>query len=132
LNRQEYHKYLFFIAAIWNWGMGVVFTLLTIFLRPVALTTFGAEDPPSFVWMHGFFFLIFVIGFAFFFTSFDVKNNLAVVKFGIIDKFLIFPVMFIYFLLGDIGFAAILPTFIDIIFAILFLECLLNIKRETK
>jgi hypothetical protein len=95
LNRKKYYKYLFLIAAIWNWGMGIVFTLLTIFLRSTALIAFETEDPPSLVWMHGFFFL-----------------------------------MFFYYIWGDIGFAALFPTFIDIIFAILFLECLIYIKRE--
>jgi hypothetical protein len=130
MNRENYYKILFLIAAIWNWGMGVVFTLLTLFFLPIALPTFGAEMPPSLVWMHGFFFLIFVIGFAFFFASFNIKNNLAVVKFGIIDKFLIFPVMFIYFLLGDISFIAIIPAIIDIIFAVLFSECFFSIKNQ--
>lgn len=130
MNREKYYKSLFLVAAIWNWGMGVVFTVLTVFFLPFALPTFGAEMPPSLVWMHGFFFLIFVIGFAFFFASFDVKNNLAVVKFAIIDKFLIFPVMLLYFLLGDISFSAVVPALIDVVFAVLFLECLLSIKNQ--
>ncbi len=132
MNREKYYKILFLITAVWNWGMGVVFTLLTIFFRPFALSTFGAEMPPSLVWMHGFFFLIFVIGFAFFFASFDVKNNIAVLKFGIIDKFLIFPVIFIYFLLGDISFTAVVPAIIDVVFAILFVECFISIKKQNR
>ncbi len=129
MDKRTYYKYLFLTAAIWNWLLGLGFILLTIFMPSVVVPMFGAGMPPSLIWVHSFFVLVFVIGFAFFILSLDIDKNHGIAQFGVIDKVAIQFPMFIYYFIGDINFLGVVPVLVDAVIAILFFEFVINYKK---
>lgn len=120
MEKRVYYKYLFIIGAIWN-----------IVLSIYALIFPGEPrlSGESLMYYQGFVFLALVFGIGYFMVGIDIDKNHGIVIMGIIGKILVFILSLAYFLSGatSIDFAIIGVG--DLIFAILFLEFLLNYKK---
>jgi len=121
LEKNQYYKLLFLIGAIWNWGAGAIFLILTIFI-PSSIELFGAKIPPTFIWFHIIIALVLLFGLFFFMTSRNLEKYHDIVIFFVIEKFIFFFIPLIYFLVGDINFLALTIFIVDLIFGCLYLE----------
>ena len=129
MDRKKYYKYMFLSGAIWNWAIGILFTLLTFFFLPVAAPLLGISIPPSLLFMHGFLVFVFLIGIGLYIISRDINKNRGIVQICVIEKFSIFTVFLIYFILGDFNIILFLPVVVDLIYGILFLEFLFKYAK---
>ena len=121
LEKNQYYKLLFLIGAIWNWGAGAIFLILTIFI-PSSIELFGAKIPPTFIWFHIIIALVLLFGLFFFMTSRNLEKYHDIVIFFVFEKFIFFFIPLIYFLVGDINFLALTIFIVDLIFGCLYLE----------
>ncbi|MHA2035115.1 MAG: hypothetical protein ACW972_07575 [Promethearchaeota archaeon] len=128
MEKKIYYKYLFLIGAIYNLLIGGAFIALSP-LGDSLSSIFGMQTPPSLVFMHGFFGLVFIIGIGYYIVSRDIDNNHGVVILGAIGKFYMIILFSIYFALGYSNFLPVIPAIGDLIFGILFVEFLINHKK---
>ena len=129
MEKNKYYKNMFLIAALWNWMIGIIFFLLTIFMLPTLAAQYDLEIPPSLIFIHGFLGVVFVIGIGFFLVSRDITKNHGIVQMCVVEKFLVFILFLAYFFIGAYNFLLVIPTIIDLLFGILFLEFLKNFKK---
>lgn len=117
---------MFLSGALWNWIIAILFTLLTLFFLPIAAQLLGILIPPSLLFMHGFLIFVFLIGIGLYIASKDITKNRGIVQMCAIEKFSLFILFAIYFILGDFNLILFLPVIIDLIYGILFTEFLVN------
>ncbi len=129
MDKRKYYKIVFLSGALWNIAVFVIFTILTFFASSLATTLFELEIPPSFVFIYGFLILVIVIGIGLYTVSKDIDKNHGVVQMCVFEKYLVFIVFLIFFLLGDYNFGLFWPVIIDLIYGILFTEFLFNYKK---
>ena len=127
MDKNSYYKYLFLIAALWNWVIAIMFMLLPI-LSPSSAADFEMEIPPTWYFVEGFFWFVFLFGLLFYATAKNLEkyHDLAIIF--VAEKVGIFIISLVFFLIGDIGIDAFLITVGDLIFGILFLEFLIKFK----
>ena len=128
MERKNYYKYLFLIGAIWNLVVGLVFIVLSP-LADSLVPMFGMEVPPSLVFYHSFFGVVFVFGIGYYLVARNINKNHGIVVLGAITKFYAFILYLIYFILGYSNFLPILFVTVDLIFACLFVEFLISFKK---
>ena len=119
---------MFLSAAIWNWIIGLTLLMLSFFI-PNMLPLFGVETPPSLVFLQMLFILVIIFGIGFFIVYLDIEKNQGIVLMSIFEKVSFFFVFLIYFILGDVNFLVLLLNIIDLIFGMLFIEFIINMKR---
>lgn len=129
MDKRKFYKFVFLSGALWNLAVAIVFTLLTTFALPLAASLFQLAIPPSLVFIFGFLVLVFAIGIGLFTVSVDIDKNHGVVQMCAVEKYLVFIVFLVFFLLGDYNFGLVLPVIVDLIYGILFTEFLLNNKK---
>jgi hypothetical protein len=125
LEKKRYYKYLFLSGAIWNIFVAISCILASIYLLDIS-SLFGMKKPPNLMWFHLYFGYVFIFGIGFYYVSKDINKNHVVVLLGILEKLLVFVASLIYFILADINSIAISLVFIDLIYACLFIEFLIN------
>jgi hypothetical protein len=125
MDRKAYYKRLFIIGAIWNWGAGLLF----FFWSDPIYSVLGmkAINYPGVMQMAMA--LVFVFGIGYYWVSKDISMNHDIVKLGIIAKILIFFVFSYHTLVGNIPPQLGLSGVVDLVFAVLFLEFLMNMKK---
>jgi len=128
MEKKEYYKNLFLLAAIWNWIVAISLLLLS-FVAPDVMTLFGVDIPPSLVFLQMLFLLVGIFGVGFFIIYRDVESNHGIIQMSVLEKLSFFVVFLIYFIIGDVGFLVVLLVIVDLIFGILFIEFLLNFKN---
>ncbi|MEJ2276796.1 MAG: hypothetical protein P8Y70_03460 [Candidatus Lokiarchaeota archaeon] len=114
------YKLIFLVAAFWNWSVGITLILLSIFFLPDVAPLFGISIPPSLIFLHGLCVLVIVIGVGFLIVSLRPESNQGLVIMGIIEKYSIFIVFFIYFCIGDTNIFGLLIAIGDLILGIIF------------
>jgi len=129
LDKRKYYKIVFLSGSLWNITIAVIFTLLTLFALPLAATLFKLAIPPSLVFICGFLALVFAIGIGLYTVSVDIDKNHGVVQMCAVEKYLVFIVFLIFFIMGDYNIGLFLPVVVDLIYGILFTEFLLNYKK---
>ena len=129
LDKKKYYKNMFLCAGLWNFVVGLIFLLASIIMLPTLVASYDLEVPPSSFFIHGFLVLVIVLGIGFFIVSKDISKNHGIVQMSVVEKFLIFIVFLIYFLMGDFNFLMFIPAIVDLILGILFLEFVINIKK---
>jgi len=120
--RVDYNKTMFCVAAIWNWlAAGVV-----LFATPLLHSRYGISVP--FDPLGGQFFCMFValFGYGYWLVARDPTRNEGIVILGVIGKVLVFALLMTYAITGRVQLAVALPTSIDALFAILFVEFLMS------
>lgn len=125
MKRKSYYRWLFIVAAIWNWGAAVQFSF---WHAPIfALLKMEPINHPSIMQLAMA--LVFAFGVAFYFVSRDISKNHDIVKVGIIEKLLAFVVFGYHYLFGSLSVVIFLCGVVDLVFGILFLEFLMTMKK---
>jgi hypothetical protein len=125
MDRKAYYKRLFFIGAIWNWGAGVTF----FFWYDPVFSFFNMKPINYPGVMQIAMACVFTLGIGYYWVSKDISKNHDIVKLGIIAKTLVFLVFAYHTLIGNMPLQLGLSGVVDLIFAFLFLEFLMNIKK---
>jgi len=112
---------MFIVAALWNWILAVVFILLSI-LSPSSAEDLGMDIPPTWVFAHGFYFLVFLIGLFFYVTGRNLEKYHGLAPIFVLEKVGGFITILLYFLIGEINAAVLVVGIADLIFGILFFE----------
>ncbi len=128
MDKKSYYKYLFLISAIWNWIIGIIFFLIPL-VWPAGFGFFGVAVPPSNIFIHAFFGLVFIFGIGYFIIFLDINKNHAILIIGAVSKGFVFVNFLVYLILGEFNFIGFIPVIIDLIFACLFVEFLIGIKK---
>ena len=128
MEKKDYYKYMYLLAALWNIGASLLFLILSIIDKSIFLTM-GMQIPPSLFFLHVFIFLVISFGIGYILVSRDINKNHGVVIIGIIGKISFFICALIYMLLGDANFLLVVLGIVDIFFVCLFIEFLINFKK---
>lgn len=117
MNSKNSNK-LFFIAALFNWVVGVVF----IVDAPLLLGLFNVTPLPTeplFMSLSGW--LIICYGIGYYWASRDLAGNIGIIRLGIIGKIGVFAVVLISTVLGHVSWQMNLLSSADLVFAGLFI-----------
>jgi hypothetical protein len=125
MQKERYYKNFFIVAAVWNWVATVPF----FFAYEQIFAFLGMRMPIYPVTLQLFLSLAFVFGIGYYWVSRNLMN-LEIVKMGVVGKILVFLLFLYYAAIGNIPWLLVLPGIVDLIFAILFMEYLLRVKRE--
>ena len=128
MDKKSYYKYLFVIGAAWNILASLSFIFTSIF-NLSAFPAYGIAIPISMIWLQSFLFLVANLGIGYFIVIMDVSKNHGIVIIGVIAKLGHFLICVIYLIIGDIGILTLLFASVDVIFAVLFIEFLINYKK---
>ncbi len=128
MNKYNYYKILFYVAASWNWFAGIMFLLISL-LAPDMTSLFGMERPPSFVWFHLVVAMVLLFGIFFFMTSRNLEKYHDIALFFVVEKFIFFSLPFIYFFLNELNIYVVLIVGVDLFFGVLFLEFWMNFNK---
>ena len=129
LDRPTYHKYMFTIAAIWNWILAVSFLILPRIDISYFSLAGPVDPPPSLLWFDSFFGLVFVFGVAYYIISKSVTENHGLIKVVILEKSWVFIITLYYFFIAEASLLALGVASGDLLFGILFLEDLRAILK---
>lgn len=125
MHRKSYYRWLFIVAALWNWGAAVQFFF---WYDPIfALLKMAPINHPSIMQLAMG--LVFALGVGYYLVSRDISKNHDIVKVGIIGKLLAFAVFTYHYMLGSLSVAILLCGVVDLVFGILFLEFLMTMKK---
>jgi hypothetical protein len=125
MDRKLYYKRLFFIGAIWNWVAGLLFFFWS---DPIySFFNMKAINYPGVMQLAMA--LVFVFGIGYYWVSKDISMNHDIVKLGIIAKTLVFLVFSYHTLIGNMPPQLGLSGVVDLIFAVLFLEFLMKMRK---
>ena len=125
MEKKEYYKKLFLIAAIWNWIVSISLIILSL-VAPDIVTSFGVQKPPSFSFLQMLFLLVGIFGIGFYIVYLDIESNRGIIQMAVFEKISFFVVFLIYFTLGEVGAPVLLLVSVDLIFGLLFIEFLLK------
>jgi len=128
MEKKQYYKNMFLIAAIWNWLVGLTCLILSL-VYPESITLFGVQMPPSLSFLQILFILISIFGVGFYIVHRDIDRNHGIVQMSVLEKVSFFLVFLIYFIIGHVNALVLLLVIVDLIFGILFIEFLLNVKN---
>jgi len=127
--KEEYYKWLFLIAAIYDIVLGIIFTF---FYKPV-FSLLGVPLPEfaGYISLIGVFLFVLGVGYYYIYRGGLIKNR-DLIKVGTLYKFAYAGVAFFYLLLGTLPHLIFVWVFgvLDLIFAVLFIECLNYTKKR--
>lgn len=126
--REAYYKALFLIAAIYDIILGIGFTFFYKYLFPllgVPVPEFG-----GYISLIGIFILVLGIGYYYIYKG-DLIKNRDLIKIGFLYKIAYSGTAFFYLISGTLPHLIFFWIFgiIDLIFAVLFVECLIYTKK---
>jgi hypothetical protein len=125
MNLQSYYRSMFFFGALWNWGAGMLF----FFAYKPIFAWLGMKELNYPVLMYAFLILVFVFGIGYYWVSRDINKNHDIVKMGFMGKTLLFFLYTYYYLMGEVHLLIEMCLFVDLVFAILFMEFLLRARK---
>ncbi len=128
LERERYHRLVFLFAAIWNWTLAIAFLVLPRIDINYFLVT-GLVIPNTMLWFDSFLGLVFAFGLGFYFVSKSVKENHGLIQMAVFEKFWVFIVGVIWFILGQASGLVVLFVTGDLILGLLFIEDLIAIRK---
>ncbi|MHA1770951.1 MAG: hypothetical protein ACTSYL_07260 [Candidatus Thorarchaeota archaeon] len=130
MNRDNYHRSMYLVAAIWNWILAVTFLILPrIDINYFSLA--GDTIPPTLLWFDEFMGLVFAFGIGFYIISLDIHQNHGLIQISIFEKVWVFIIGVSYFLVSQASILLVAIVTGDLIFGLLFLEDLLAIRKLT-
>ncbi|MCX6746574.1 MAG: hypothetical protein NTU63_00365 [Candidatus Pacearchaeota archaeon] len=127
--KERYYKKLFLISAIYDILLGIVFTF---FYKPVfSLLGIPLPDFAGYISLIGVFLIVLGVGY-YYISRGDLAKNRDLIKIGILYKFAYSSVAFFYLIFDTVPHLIFVWVFgvADLIFAILFIECLKHIKKR--
>jgi len=125
LDKKKYYMYMLIIGAIWNIIISLLIFLGSFFANP-GLNELGL------VYYQMFSMVVLLFGIGYYLVGRDLENNHAVISLGVIGKILVFIFMLTYYIMGVVDAMSLVIGIIDFIFAILFIEFLVNFKKIQK
>ena len=130
MNRAAYYKALFIIGGVWNFILSVPFLLLSFFDRTLlSLFVVGIFTGATLMYYQVFLWFVIVFGIGYTIVGLNLDKNHGIVLLGVIAKILAFISFIAYYLSGDVPFSLAMIGIGDLIFAILFIEFLINYKK---
>jgi hypothetical protein len=130
MSRAAYYKALFIIGGVWNFILSVPFLLLSYFDRTLlSLFVVGIFTGATLMYYQVFLWFVIVFGIGYTIVGLDLDKNHGIVLLGAIAKILAFISFVAYYLSGDVPFSLAMIGIGDLIFAILFIEFLINYKK---
>jgi len=124
-SRERYHKTMFFISALWNWGVSLLFISLSI-INKQFLSPFLNRIPESMMFFYAFLAAVFIFGIGYYWIGKDVQRNRDIIKIGILGKIAVFALFLIYTISGEVTLIGLMAAIIDLVFAGLFVEVLIK------
>ena len=121
LDKRKYYKYLFIIGAIYSWLVAGSLYIMSYFGTPAVL--YGS------MYYQVFMFTVIIFGIGYLIVGLNIDQNHWIVLMGIIGKLLVFLFFTINYINGAIVLFKLIIAIGDLIFAILFIEFLLNFKK---
>jgi hypothetical protein len=120
--RPKYYRLMFLAAALWNAlaAVAVLFLINKGNLR-TALEAISQELRAA---------CLATFGLGYYWVSRDLSKNHDLVRLGAMGKLLVFVVFFGHLILGNITLRLVLPSLVDLLFGILFLELLACFKSN--
>ena len=98
MEKEKYYRNLYLIGAWWNWILGISFIFATFFMK-FAFGWFGIALPKTFVWMHLFFILFFLMGFVSYQVYKDPVRNYFFGKLCVYGRLIVIITLTIYYFL---------------------------------
>jgi len=129
MKNANYYKILFLIAGIWNLGVAIPCWIGSVFIPDVFFNIFNMSSPASLFPFHAMFLFIIVFGIGYITVSRDITKKHGIILIGLLGKILFFIVCIITLSLNEANIMLLATGIIDLIFAILFIEFLLKIKK---
>ena len=124
--RGDYDRTMLYIAAIWNWFAAAV----VLVAAPMLRSSFGIVMPFDALGGQLFCMFVAIFGYGYWLVAREPDANHGIILLGVIGKFLVFGLFMAYAIGRRIQFAVALPTAIDALFAILFIEFLMRHRRS--
>ena len=127
--KRGYYRGLFLISALYDLILGIIFTF---FYKPV-FSLLGVPLPEftGYISLIGVFLIVLGVGYYYIYRG-DLVKNRDLIKVGTLYKFAYAGVAFYYFFLGNVPHLVFVWGFgvFDLIFAVLFIECLNSTKKK--
>ena len=129
-SRSRYYRSVFIAAAVWNAlsAGAVLFLLSSAKLRG----EMGFPGPPDTISLQLLASCLFVFGVGYYWVSRDHSRNRELVKLGVLGKPLVFVVFFGHAIAHDIPPLLVLPSIVDLLFGVLFLEFLMRSRGKAQ
>ncbi len=129
LSKEKSYRYLFLIAALYDFILGSVFFIFTDFIfdhiLKIPLPTY-----PAFYQASAAF--VFVMGIGFYFVYLNIYRNIDIVKVGIAFKLFYTGLAFYYVFIENMPWTFSIFGFLDLIFIVLFVFFLRAFRREVQ
>lgn len=122
MNKNQYYRAMFTIAALWNWAISL--TSLAIY-KPF-FRFFGMQPPQNPIWLQLFLGAVFLFGAGYFMIGMAPQRNRDLAVLGILGKWAVFLIFIIYTIKGFLHPVFLAMGGVDFIFSLLFLEYLLR------
>ena len=122
MERKVYYKYMFIVGAIWNLAVAISLLIMSYFIN-LGFSTLGL------IYYQGFLNSVILFGIGYYIVGRDINKNHAIVLLGIAGKITVFTFFLAYFLLGIMTIFEVIAGTIDLIFACLFIEFLINFEK---
>jgi hypothetical protein len=129
MDRPSYHKYMYTIAAVWNWVLAVGFLILPRIDIGYFSIAGPVPAPPTLLWFDSFFGLVFAFGLGFYFISLSTTENHGLITIAIFEKTWVFVMGLGYFLIAQASIWVVVVVAGDLLFGLLFLEDLRAILK---
>ena len=128
-SKSAYYKSLFFIGGLWNLGGAIPSWLGAIYVPDFAFGSVGMAVPGVLFPYLAMYSFIITFGIGYIIVSRDIAKNHGIVVLGIIGKTLFFVQCAIAFASNEANLLLLLTGIVDVVFAALFLEFLLSVRR---
>ncbi|MFC1959014.1 hypothetical protein ACFLV6_03810 [Chloroflexota bacterium] len=129
LSKEKPYRYLFLIAALYDFILGSVFFIFTDFIFDHILNI-PLPTYPAFYQAAAAF--VFAMGVGFYFVYLNIYRNIDIVKLGIVFKLFYTGVAFYYVFVENMPWVFSVFGLLDLIFIVFFVFFLLAIRREVK
>ena len=113
---------MFIIGAIWNLAAAISLLIMSYFIN-LGLSTLGL------IYYQFFLNSVILFGIGYFIVGININKNHGIVLLGIVGKIGVFTYFLAYFILGIMTILLVIAGIIDLIFACLFVEFLLNFEK---
>jgi hypothetical protein len=130
MDKDKVWKLFFLIAGIYTILVAVIFIAGSLLMVEEVSALFGAEIPPSLVWMHGYFVLVLIFGLMLLLIAKDPEKYRILIQFGTLEKLSVLPLFAIYVGIGDFNALALGPAIIDAVLGILYIVYLIGSKKS--
>ena len=108
LDKKKYYKYMFLSAAMWNLVVGAILLVLSILMLSNVAAMLELEIPPNLYFIHGFVLFVIIIGIGLLIISLDISKNHGIAQMCIFEKFIMFFLALVYFIMGTFNFLILL------------------------